>query len=110
MYENIQRHGVEHQKRLYGPNGDAVIDVYVARRGDPRAEVIAAMEAKIREIGPGKVSKHSSHTHHVIDVAPSTIMNRPAFEAALERAEAGDLISKYITPPEDPAYHIEIPR
>ncbi len=42
MYENIRRHGVERQKRLYGSAGDQVIDQYSAslREGKTNAEII----------------------------------------------------------------------
>ncbi len=113
MYYNIRRYGVESQKRLYGPYGDRVIDVYVANQSKPAAVVIGLMETEIQRIGPAKVSKHCSRTHDVIDVAPSTIGDRAAraaFEAALQWAQRTGLISRYIAPPKDPAYHIEIPR
>lgn len=57
MYENIERHGVDHQKALYSSYGDQVIDEYVAlaARGLSRSEVIAGMTAKVVAIGPGSV-------------------------------------------------------
>ncbi len=110
MYDNIRRYGVDSQKKLYGPNGDQVIDVYAAHAQEPRDRVIALMRAKILELGPSRVSKHCSDTHDVIDVAPSSITDRKRFEEALHWAKVQGKISHYILPPSDPAYHIEKPR
>lgn len=62
MYENILRHGVTHQKNLYGPSGDKVIDEYSALQsnGKTKLEIINSMKAKITQIGAGKVSKHAA--------------------------------------------------
>ncbi len=110
MYDNIRQYGVDSQKKLYGPNGDQVIDVYVAHAKEPRDRVIALMRAKILELGPSRVSKHCSDTHDVIDVAPSSIADRKRFEEALHWAKDQGEISHVILPPSDPAYHIEKPR
>ncbi len=107
MYDNIRRYGVASQKRLYGPNGDQVIEVYEAHAGKTRDEVIDHMRRKILQLGPSRVSKHCSSTHDVIDVAPSSIADRKKFEAALRWAKEQMLISNFLQPPEDPAYHIE---
>ncbi len=114
MYNNIVSYGVAHQKNLYGAGGDAVIDVYVARR-DAGANAISirqAMEAKINELGPGSVSRHCSDPSvlQVVDIAPSSIQNEAQFIAALQAAKTAGRVSKYILPPGDPAYHIEIPQ
>ena len=110
MYENLRRYGVDSQKKLYGPNGDQVIDVYVAHAKESRDRVVMLMRAKILELGPSRVSKHCSDTHDVIDVAPSSIDDRKRFEEALHWAKAQGKISHYILPPSDPAYHIERPK
>jgi hypothetical protein len=107
MYENIKEHGVEHQKALYGENGDKVIDVYADNSSKPKDEVIALMKDKIVEIGPSKVSKHCSDSHDVFDVDPSTIADKVKFEKVLKEAKEAGEISDYILPPTDPAYHIE---
>jgi len=111
MYNNITNQGVAAQKRLYGPSGDKVIDVYVAEKakGKSKAEIMDAMEDKILEIGPSKVSRHLADPKilAVIDIAPSSIVNDNAFVAALERDSR---ISKLLKPPTDPAFHIEIPQ
>jgi len=53
------------------------------------------------------VSKHCSDTHYVFDVAPSSIADKRAFVAAARSHEA---VTRFLGPPLDPAYHIEIPR
>jgi peptidoglycan hydrolase-like protein with peptidoglycan-binding domain len=111
MYSNIQSKGLAHQKRLYGRYGDMVIDVYTAskRAGKNRVQIIRDMEAKIVELGPSKVSRHCADPAvlGVIDVAPSSITNKDAFEVAVR---ADSRVGKFIPPPKDPGYHIEIPQ
>lgn len=113
MYDNIVSKGVASQKALYAAGGDRVIDVYVASRaaGKDRAEIIAAMEARIRELGPSTVSKHCADPAvlGVIDVSPGSITNDARFIAAVD---ADARVSKFLHPgnSSDPAYHIEIPQ
>jgi hypothetical protein len=111
MFENIESQGVAAQKDLYGPSGDRVIDVYVAEKaaGKSRAEIISAMEAKINELGPSTVSRHLADPSklNVIDIAPSQIADRASFEKAVE---ADTRVTKFLKPPSDPAYHLEIPQ
>jgi hypothetical protein len=115
MYDNLQRQGVEEQRRLYGPYGDKVIDVYVAAKAAGRSpdEIRAAMEAKIIDLGPTNVSKHASDPklYNVFDVAPSSITDRAAFEGALRAERDAGRIAKFLTPSDsDPGYHLEIPQ
>ena len=110
MYENIVSHGdkgVAFSYKLYGAGGDKVTKVYEKNMAKPRAEVIRLMEAKIKEIGPAKISRHISESHYVFDVAPSSITNKPAFVKA---AKAHKAVTNVLQPPTDPAYHIEIPK
>ena len=121
MYENITRHGVAHQKRLYGSYGDKVIDEYASlherkisemeSRSKSQADIISGMSAKITSLGPGNVSKHAADPKklNVVDIAPSSInlALRKKFEAAVN---SDSRVSKFLTPPGDPAYHIEIPQ
>ena len=106
MYDNLQTSGVANQKALYGPNGDAVIDVYVAQRqaGAGESAIKAAMKQRIEQLGCSNVSNHCS-TSDVFDVAPSSIGNGSAFRTAVQNSSA---VKKYIFPPTDPAYHIEL--
>jgi uncharacterized protein YgiM (DUF1202 family) len=114
MYNNIVKYGVAAQKRLYGAGGDAVIDVYVAQKGAGAGEmqIRKAMEEKIVAIGSTRVSRHCSDPEilQVVDIAPSSIQSGTAFAAALQAAKAAGKVSKFIPPPTDPAYHIEIPQ
>jgi len=112
MYGNIESQGVATQKKLYGPNGDKVIDVYVKGKaeGKSQSEIRALMVAKINALGPTNVSKHLADPAvlNVIDISPNSIKNRAAFEAAVR---ADPRVSKFLTPSDgDPAYHIEIPQ
>lgn len=106
MYDNLQSKGVANQKALYGPNGDAVIDVYEAQKlaGASATAIKAAMKQKIDQLGCSSVSNHCS-TSDVFDVAPTSISNDGAFRTAVQNSSA---VKKYIFPPTDPAYHIEL--
>ncbi|MBX2796808.1 MAG: hypothetical protein KTR31_04040 [Myxococcales bacterium] len=110
MFQLIENSSVAAAKELYGSNGDQVIDVYVAQieAGSDPDTVRAAMRDKIVQLGPSRVSRHCSDTHDVMDVAPSTIGDRTAFETALTESKADGHISLWLGPPSDPAYHIEI--
>ncbi len=108
MYNNLQTYGVAHQQELYGPNGDAVIDVYVAAKklaGASAVTIKAAMKQKIEQLGCSNVSNHCSMSD-VFDVAPSSISNDNAFRTAV--LQNSSVVKKYIFPPNDPAYHIEL--
>jgi hypothetical protein len=110
MYDLIERNGVSYAKNLYGSTGDQVIDVYSAQKaaGQSATAIKQAMEARINQLGCSNVSHHCSDTHDVIDVAPSSIADQDAFRRALDAALRSGLIDKYIPPPQDPAFHIEI--
>lgn len=110
MYNLIERNSVDYAKNLYGSSGDKVIDVYVAGKqsGHGADAIKQSMQDKVVELGPSNVSRHASDSFDVMDVKPSTITNKPAFEAALEAALADRSIDTVIGPPGDPAYHIEI--
>ncbi len=115
MFNNLKAHGVAAQKALYAAAGDQVIDVYSAKKaeGKTEAQIKAAMEAKIKAIGPEKVSRHCADPAvlNVVDIAPSSIANKHAFENAVNVAKNSGKVSRFITPHNgDPAYHIEIPQ
>lgn len=111
MFNNIVGTSVARQKQLYAAAGDLVIDEYVKAKkaGKTPVEIKAAMEAKIIEIGPTKVSHHAADPNMlcVFDVAPSSIAKKAAFEKAVR---ADKRVKKFITPPLDPGYHLEIPQ
>lgn len=110
MYDLIRARGVAYAKNLYAAAGDKVIDVYAASvaAGKPEAQIKLDMQNKIVALGPSTVSLHTSDTHDVFDVAPSSIKDQAAFRRALDAAVASGQISKVIAPPIDPAFHIEI--
>jgi hypothetical protein len=111
MFDNLERYGVEHQKKLYGRAGDRVIDVYVKTKsaGQTSQQVKAAMAEKIRELGPTNVSEHAADPRvlNVFDVAPSSIKDKVTFERAVKGERR---VAKFLTPPADPGYHLEIPQ
>ncbi|MCA1619982.1 MAG: hypothetical protein LC795_11840 [Acidobacteria bacterium] len=111
MYANIVRTGVAKQKQLYAAAGDMVIDEYVKAKkaGKTEVEIKAAMEAKIIAIGPTRISHHAADPNIlcVFDVAPSSIAKKAAFEKAVR---ADKRVKKFLLPPVDPAYHLEIPQ
>jgi peptidoglycan hydrolase-like protein with peptidoglycan-binding domain len=112
MYELIERDGVSYAKNLYGRYGDQVIAVYEAqkRAGRSATAIKQAMEDQIKARGCQYISHHCSDEYDVIDVAPSSIADENAFRRALKSARERGIIHKYIPPPEDPAFHIEIKR
>jgi hypothetical protein len=111
MFDNLERFGVNHQKALYGPSGDLVIEVYrrAKNAGLAAAVIKERMRNEIVRIGPTRVSRHAADPRvlNVFDVAPSSVQNRSAFEQAV-RQDAR--VSRFITPPTDPGYHLEIPQ
>ena len=111
MFNNIVSKGVAAQKKLYAAAGDAVIDEYVKAKKAKKTptEIKAAMEAKIIAIGPTKVSHHAADPNIlcVFDVAPSSITKKAAFEKAVK---ADKRVKRFLTPPLDPGYHLEIPQ
>ncbi len=113
MFENIERHGVAHQKNLYGSYGDKVIDEYstLKNNGKSKVGIIAGLTVKINSLGPRNVSKHAGNPNklNVVDIAPSSInlAVRKKFELAVNNDSR---VSSFLTPPKDPAYHLEIPQ
>ena len=111
MFNNIVATSVAAQKKLYAAAGDLVIDEYLKAKaaGKTPTEIKAAMEAKINELGPTKVSHHAADPNVlcVFDVAPSSIANKSAFEKAVRKDKR---VSKFLLPPDDPGYHLEIPQ
>ena len=70
------------------------------------------MEAKIIEVGPGKVSKHCSDFSvlQVVDVSYSAIANKKLFHRALASDGRISRLLDPFTKPKDPAFHIEVPQ
>lgn len=114
MFNNIVDHGVAAQKALYAAAGDAVIDAYVLARnqGKTPSQIMEAMKNKIIALGPSRVSRHCADPAvlNVIDISPASIANKTAFEAAVNQAVHNGSVSRFLLPPQDPAYHLEIPQ
>lgn len=113
MYENLIGNGVgqglQAQLALYRAPGQAVIQVWNVNQSRPRDVVIGLMADEIRRLGPETVSHHCSTTHWVWDVGPSSVQpgQRAPFAAA---AAAHPKVTKFLQPPQDPAFHLEIVR
>jgi hypothetical protein len=116
MYENLagagQGKGVDAQRKLYKGPGNLVIDVYVnlLSIGQTPEWIQTEMAREITKVGPQNVSHHcvgDAAKLSVFDVAPSSIPEdqRDDFCAAVSLNAS---IDKFLKPPEDPAYHIEI--
>jgi hypothetical protein len=111
MYDNLEAHGVDAQKMLYKAPGQAVIDVYAHCRalGMTADAIRAEMVRKIVELGPQTVSKHCAEptVKSVFDVAPSSVPDsaRRKFENLV--AAHGN-VDKFLMPPRDPCYHLEL--
>lgn len=69
------------------------------------------MSTKISYLGSSKVFRHTGDPNklNVVDIAPSSInlTLRKKFEDAVKNDTR---VSKFLTPPGDPAYHLEIPQ
>lgn len=113
MYENLigtgTGQGIAAQLLLYKVPGQAVIHVWDVNQAKPRDVVIGMMAEKIRQLGPENVSKHCSTTHWVWDVGPSSIPSEK-HAAYVAAAVAHPKVTKFLQPPQDPAYHMEILR
>ncbi len=110
MYHNLETEGVDAQKGLYADAGDKVIDVYVASKAEKKTpdQIKADMTAKINELGPALVSNHCADSSKlcVLDIDPNSIVHKTKF---IEEAGNDSRVSKFLKPPSDPAYHLEIP-
>jgi hypothetical protein len=111
MFNNLETQGVAAQRRLYKDPGQAVISVYEAGKaaGKTPDAIKADMTAKINELGPMTVSHHAADPKllNVFDVAPSSVADVDSFQKA---AKADARVSKFLTPPNDPGLHFEIPQ
>lgn len=115
MFNNLEAKGIKSQLDLYAAAGDEVINVYAAKKRAKKTpeEIKAAMEAKIIAVGPSHVSRHCADPAklNVLDISPSSISDKRAFEKAITAKLSSGKISKFLSPSSgDPAYHIEIPQ
>lgn len=114
MFLNCATYGADHQFKLYREPGQQVIAVYdrLSRAHDKKSqrEIIAAMADKIIEVGPQNVSHHACDLRvmNVFDVDPHSVSSKLiSFEQAVREESR---VSKFLVPPQDPGYHIEIPQ
>lgn len=115
MYNNIEATSAQTQLALYGTAGNEVIHEYQRLKplGHGRQAIIDAMEQRITELGPARVSRHCADPSalNVVDIAPSSISDHSGFLSALEEAKQAGVVSKFFAPINgDPAFHLEIPQ
>lgn len=115
MYTNAAKpNGIADGHRLYGANGDKIVDTYAAARGAGlnREQTIDRMTATIIQIGPTKVSHHAFEPAvlNVIDISNSALGSQArSFNAALlSNSEVHPMFSPYTLGHRDPAFHLEI--
>jgi len=114
MYTNIVKNGVQSQLDLYGSSADKVIKVFQQEKalGKTKKEIIAAMTAKIKEVGSSKVSNHCYTEEeykkmNTFDVRLKSLKNPNDFEKELKEAEKNGLI-KYIRENDNGCFHIQV--
>lgn len=114
MYEALVKPGgVNYSKKLYSANGDKVIAVYedAVKKKLTADATKKAMLDKINELGPSNVSHHIVSDDGLIcvfDVGPSSIQGNEAKKRFIKEAEAHANVAKFLKPPADVAYHIEV--
>lgn len=126
MYENLDMltnkkgfdEGVAASRPQYGTDplspGNQAIDVYVnsMTSGENKDQVITDMISKIRNLSDqGKWHSHLSDPKKlgVFDIDPASIPDdeKKSFVDTVNKAK-GTIVSKFLQPPDDLAYHIEI--
>jgi len=119
MFDFVNRNGIEAALELYGPHGDAIVKVCTAsykqhgKCNDPVLpkmvdETRRQLELLVKQGNSRTELMHTSDTHFTIDIAPDSIGDKPAFEAAVA---ADRRVSRFLKPPLDRnSYHLEIPR
>lgn len=112
MFDNCLKLGVKSQYKLYARAGDKVIKVFEAETKKPGykvAGVIAKMEAKIREIGPNKVSKHCAdfNSLNVVDIPFSSIGNKADFRKIINKYIPNP-VKRFLDETSNNCFHLEI--
>lgn len=115
MYGYIQRHGVAQAHDLYGPEGDAVIDMYQQHRRESRGEILASMKAELERQLPAAFANkrlmHLNPCYYVFDISMRSIPTSK--QAAFSRAAADhERVHRFLgkDEAEREAFHIEIQR
>ncbi|HEU5073556.1 MAG TPA: hypothetical protein VFU02_05275, partial [Polyangiaceae bacterium] len=94
MFDFVNKNGIEPALELYGPHGDAIVKVCSAsykQHGKCVDPVLPKMVDETRrqiellaKQGDRRTElMHTSDTHFTIDIAPESISDQPAFEAAV---------------------------
>lgn len=111
MFNNLETQGVDAQRRLYKQAGQSVIDAYVEAKaaGKSADGVKAAMVAQLLKVDPSQVSRHvvDPRVLNIVDVVPSSVAHQAEFE---EAARKDGRVAKVLMPPNDLAFHLEIPQ
>lgn len=104
MYENIIKHGKEHQLKTYKLPGQTVINTYNPKLS--KEENIANMAKKIQELGPDSVSKHVADFSelNVIDIDKRSLSSAQNFKDAAKSAGFTKVLD------ENGCIHIELPQ
>jgi len=105
MAEMVESRGMAAQKKMYAAAGDEVLNEYPDR---------AAMVAKAKQLGPGKISKHcvDPSEMNVVDVSTVNggIKNAKKFSGTAAGNKGVSRVLSPWTSTFDPAIHIEIPQ
>ncbi len=113
MYGICERDGVAKAKRLYSSKSHPILDTYVRHKGEPEAEVVAAMAQAVRavlaELGPDRrTMMHVDSANYTFDIAPSSLASAAKFKAALRRHP--DLVRFFVPGGAERAFHLEVSR
>lgn len=108
MFANIKNK--KGDEGIYKGPGQEVLKIYkkLKKTNANDAEIIAAMADRIGEFpDPGVVSRHCGNFAmlQVVDIDPLSVLSQWLFEIAIE---SDSRINNVLSPPKDPAYHIEI--
>ncbi len=112
MFDNCLKLGIKSQYKLYARAGDKVIKVFESETKKPGykvAAVIEKMEARIREIGPNKVSKHCAdfNSLNVVDIPFSSIGNKDDFRKIINEY-VPDPVKRFLDETSNNCFHLEI--
>ncbi len=104
MYENIIKHGKDHQLKTYKLPGQNVINTYNPNLS--KEENIANMAKKIQELGPDNVSKHIADFSelNVVDIDKNSLSSVQNFKDAAKSAGFTKVLD------ENGCIHIELPQ
>jgi hypothetical protein len=113
MYKDIQTKGIAYPQRLYGKSGRAVADVYEekTKQGLSEAEIRMAMILKMEELGPGTISHHIDDEGLglcVFDIGPKSVRPVNKLKSLADAIAAHSKVQKFLQPPRDVAFHLEI--